>query len=207
MKARGIILMVLLMAVLSTSAQKPSAWKEGIYYDSNNQPKTGMISYAYSHKPVFRFKPADSSKEIRLKADDVKAFVVEKDSFIVMHNFKLDARETASSNIPIDFVQVIESGSLMLYKHYSSVYSGGDSYSTTHGAAVAIGGTNMIETYIIRKPLSGAYWTIYSEPKRFKEQLKEVFHSDEVMLFKISQDEVSYSELPELVRNYNQANK
>ncbi|MEQ9286695.1 MAG: hypothetical protein RIG77_07290 [Cyclobacteriaceae bacterium] len=204
MRIKGILMVVLCFGVYQMEAQKQSDWQEGSYVDRNNQVHTGFISYAYSQNPKFKFKSGESARERKVKATDIKGFVIQQDSFVVMNNIKIDARESAASgNIPVDFVQVVETGYLTLYRHYTSVYHGGDSYSTTHGSSIGAGSSNIIETYIIKKPESGALLTIYSEPKTYQKQLLEVFQNDPELLFKISQGEVKYSELPELVKSYN----
>ncbi len=197
------LLAVLLFALTSTYAQKPEAWKTGSYTDKANRTHQGWIWYGFSQSPKFKFKTTPEAKEVKIKATDVKGFVMEKDSFVVLNNFKIDARDAASSNVPVDFVQVVEPGFLTLYRHYSSVYSGGDSYSTTHGNPIGAGSSNPVETYIVKKPDSGALLTLYSEPKKMKQQLIEIFENDPVLLFNISQGELSYNDLPRLVKEYN----
>lgn len=206
MRIKGLLIVMLCcgFGAYKSLAQKQSDWQEGSYVDKNEQVHTGFISYAYSQNPKFKFKATEGAREKKVKATDILGFVIKQDSFVVMNNIKIDARESAASgNIPVDFVQVVETGYLTLYRHYTSVYHGGDSYSTTHGSSLGAGSSNIIETYIIKKPDSGALLTIYSEPKTYQKQLIEVFQNDPVLLFKISQGEMTYSDLPDLVRSYN----
>lgn len=193
------------LATLSIQAQSQNSWKPGKYFDQSGNTVEGLISYGYSQNPKFKFKANDAAKEVKIKASIVKGFVVEKDSFIVIHNFKIDGRTSVTSgSIPVDFVQVIESGELTLYKHYSSIYVGGDSYSKTHGSSSGAGSSNLIETFIIKQNDSGVLWTIYSEPKKLRAQLLDIFQHDPMLLFRVSQGDLNYSDIPELVKKYNE---
>ncbi|MEQ6119568.1 hypothetical protein [Reichenbachiella sp. MALMAid0571] len=205
MKINITLSIILYLISLSTRAQHHNSWKFGKYFDESGNSVEGLISYGYSQNPKFKFKENDSSKEMKIKASEVKGFVVEKDSFIVIHNFKIDSRTSVTSGIiPVDFVQVIESGDLTLYKHYSSVYVGGDSYSSIHGSSSGAGSSNLIETFIIRESNTGVLWTIYSEPKKLRAQLLDIFQHDPVLLFRVSQEDLNYSDLPDLVKKYNE---
>ena len=196
---------VLCVATLSIQAQHHNSWKTGKYFDHNGNSVEGLISYGYSQNLKFKFKANDSSKEMKIKASEVHGFVVEQDSFIVLNNFKIDSRTSVGNGIiPVDFVQVIESGDMTLYKHYSSVYVGGDSFSQSHGSSSGAGSSNLIETFIIRESNSGVLWTIYSEPKKLRTQLLDIFQHDPVLLFRVCQDDLNYSDLPDMVKKYNE---
>ena len=205
MKINIALSIILCLAAWSVQGQNQSSWKAGKYFDQSGKAVEGLISYGYSQNKKFKFKANDAAKEMKIKASEVKGFVVEKDSFIVIHNFKIDSRTSVTSGIiPVDFVQVIESGDLTLYKHYSSVYVGGDSFSSTHGSSSGAGSSNLIETYIIKQSDSGVLWTIYSEPKKLRAQLLDIFQHDPMLLFRVSQESLNYSDLPDMVKKYNE---
>ena len=195
----------LVIAVLVTQVvfgQKDELWKEGVYYDKEGNSTEGLIYYVVAQKPLFKFRKDANSKEVKIKASDVIGFQIGRTKYKTINNFEKDSKEIDHVTIPFDFVEVIEAGDLNLYKHAGKVYHG-RSHSETRGGSLGAGSTNVVETYLIREKKTGAIRTIYSRPEIMKEQLLQIFQYDEVLLFRISQGEIQYSDIPELVRNHN----
>ncbi|MCD8739906.1 hypothetical protein LT679_04780 [Mucilaginibacter roseus] len=84
---------------LSASAQ----WKKGCYYDLNNTQHTGLIK---ADEKYILYKPSKKADESKLTAEDIKAYVTEKDSFRVSHAPVIGE--------PV-FVQVLTSGPTKIY--------------------------------------------------------------------------------------------
>lgn len=100
----------------------------GHYYTKDGQKVEGLIKFVRASFSVFgsrpssiKFKSDSRSKSTSFTPDDILSFVVEKDSFTIIQDFKINS---ISGEYAKDFVQVIEVGQINLYLHKSASYDG-----------------------------------------------------------------------------------
>ncbi len=122
MSSKGFILCFLLLSLIGVVSQSQS-FEPGYYYTPSGEKVSGLIKYARSsytaHNATpgsLRFKSTERSKIQKIEVDDAKAFVLGKDSFATVRNFRI-------SNFDVwfkkDFALVLESGPLTLFLHKS----------------------------------------------------------------------------------------
>lgn len=172
---------------------KAEKFKNGYYYDLENNKIEGLIYFEFNFKKSFQFRKSAESKSEKISATECKAFVLEKDTFAVIKNFSFEGSAGGLNASTIGFVQVIEVGKINLYKHFSTQGSGNFSDLTA---------TSLIN-YIIKKTDEPDFITIRKRSeKKFKEQIAEVF-KDSALTDKVNQDIYTWDNMPELVREYN----
>lgn len=97
-------------------------YKEGYYYTKSGKKVKGLLRHVYGSYSIFgpqqnfiRFKFAPGALPEKLGVEDIKAFVIESDSFAIAHKISLSSLNYYES----DFVQVVEKGAINLFAHYS----------------------------------------------------------------------------------------
>lgn len=96
-----------------------------------------------------------------------------------------------------DFAEVVLSGKIILYKHYSSQGSG----SLNYGAPV-----NSLVTYLLRKKGSNEIVTVRKKKKRFIKALSALFEDNKQINEDILNGKYSKENIEELVSRYNSIN-
>src|SRR4051812_12239671 len=89
--------LIILMLLFSFEEAWADSFKEGCYYDKEGKKIEGLIKFnratfsAFGSKPGnIKFKPKEKSKDVKLTAEDILAFVIGEDSFAVVYNFKIN---------------------------------------------------------------------------------------------------------------------
>lgn len=145
-------------------------YKTGYYFDYSGQKHEGLLQHKFS--PALRnrtdnyieYKADSSSKKKKLDIDDIYSFVIGQDSFCIATNFSIHGL----SFYERDFVQVLASGKVNLYKHYTTV-------SADSGPMVGFG------PVAISMAITSTYTTLFLNHKdqtvklRNDKDLKETF--------------------------------
>jgi hypothetical protein len=127
MKKRFLLLFSLLLAAISSEAQK---WQPGYFYDVKGSKVTGLIRlYPSGRGPVkdeafVEYREDAKASTIKLSASDLRSFTVARDSFVVAAN-------GGWSPFELDFVRVALNTPLRLYQ--AQGYGGGG------GSGIGIG--------------------------------------------------------------------
>ncbi|MDB5010948.1 MAG: hypothetical protein JWQ06_1737 [Mucilaginibacter sp.] len=127
MKKRFLLLFSLLLAAISSEAQK---WQPGYFYDVKGSKVTGLIRlYPSGRGPVkdeafVEYREDAKASAIKLSASDLRSFTVARDSFVVAAN-------GGWSPFELDFVRVALNTPLRLYQ--AQGYGGGG------GSGIGIG--------------------------------------------------------------------
>jgi len=105
---------------------------KGYYYGKDMKKVEGLIKFnratfsAFGSKPAsIRFKINSDSKAIKLTIDEIASFVIGRDSFAIVGDFKINSISGVYNK---DFAQVLDTGAIKLYLHYSSSSDGKASY-------------------------------------------------------------------------------
>jgi hypothetical protein len=118
------------LIVLTTCVQPVFAadFLQGHYYRTDGKRVDGLIRHVTGNFSVFgsksghiRFKTDDKAKAVKLGVDDITSFVIGKDSFTLIYNFKINS---ISGNFEKDFVQVAVIGKMNVYIHKCSSSDG-----------------------------------------------------------------------------------
>ena len=193
---RLFFLLLLINAQLVAFGQKNEKYKKGYYYDLNNNKIEGLIEYKYSHKKNFHFKKDNNSKKIKVHATLCKGFVMEADSFTVIRNFNFEGANGVLHPNSIDFVLVIATGKVNLYKHFSLQGDGNPTFP----------GTISLENYIISKEGQPNFITIRKRnSKKFKSQIAEIIDNQRIV-DKVNRGDYTWNNMPNLVNEYNSDN-
>src|SRR5437879_4286581 len=105
------------LLLLSTSAY--SQFKEGHYYTKDGKRIDGLLDFRFGGNLFtnksdgdcsLAFKADKKSKKQRFTTNDICCFVIEKDSFAIIRNFRLNG----FVSYPQDFAKVIEHGKINL---------------------------------------------------------------------------------------------
>lgn len=188
-----ITLFFLLVNSNSSYAQFES-WEKGHYYTWNDEKVVGDLKHTYyghiGSEPdnELRFRTGKKAKRITLTTKEVKSFVLQKDSvtldsFIVLKNFSTSFWNPFKE----DFVQVVASGTLNLYKHYSSISDGKSS--------------SKIDTWIVQK---GDLLIPINNQSEFRERMPKLVSDDAELVEKIKNKKFKSSDMEEVLKLYNQ---
>ncbi|MGF1636393.1 MAG: hypothetical protein ACFCUU_04920 [Cyclobacteriaceae bacterium] len=184
----------LILILSSFTFFKPNgSFKEGYYFKKDGTKVVGLIKFHYGGS-VFTsksdgdcsisFKTDNKAKKVKLTTNDICCFVVEKDSFAIIRNFRLNALVT----YPQDFAKVIESGRINLYLYYSSVQQGG------------YGGSVTATDWVIEKNGIADKLT----KKKFKELIPSYLSDYPELLDKIEDNQLGYKDTEMIVKMYNE---
>jgi hypothetical protein len=125
---------LLLLTILTFQFQTLLAapFIKGYYYNNDGIKIEGLIKFSRATFSVFGSKPSSikfknnsESKTIKLTAENISSFVMDKDSFAVVHNIKINS---IAGEYTKDFAQVIETGVINLFLHKSASSDGKSSY-------------------------------------------------------------------------------
>jgi len=102
-------------------------FKSGYYFTKDGRKINGLLKFQYNKGGLLTnksdgdctltFKKEKGDKKIVFKADDICCFVIEKDSFAIIRNFRLNS----FAYYPQDFAKVLVAGRINLYSYYSTV--------------------------------------------------------------------------------------
>ena len=187
---RIFLLLFLLLTICFQAQSKP--FSKGYYYTQDGEKVEGYIKFKRASFGVFgsrpsliKFKSAKKSKAVKLRANQIKAFVVESDSFCVVQNIKINAIQGEYEQ---DFAKVLVAGPMNLYLHYSSSSDGQRSYSNARFVLSADGSADYF-----------GLWNI----KRQREDLAPLFDKMPTLAQQIFDKEYDYVDMPKIVKIYN----
>ncbi len=168
-------------------------FKQGYYFKSDGTRVPGLIRFNYGGH-VFTdksdgdcsitFKAKKRDKKVNLTTRDICCFVIEKDSFAIIKNFRLNAL----SSYPQDFAKVLETGKINLYLYYSKVQSGGK-------YPVLL----TVTDWVIEKNGKADKLT----KKKFKELIPMYLQDHPELLNRIKNDELGHDDTEMIVKAYN----
>jgi hypothetical protein len=188
---RILLLLFLLLSVFLFEAQSKS-YSKGYYYTQDGEKVEGYIKFKRASFGVFgsrpsliKFKSAKKSKAVKLRANQIKAFVVESDSFCVVQNIKINVIQGEYEQ---DFAKVLISGPMNLYLHYSSSSDGQRSYAN--------------DRFVLSVDGSGKYFGLWNI-KRQREDLAPLFDEMPTLAQQILDKEYDYVDLPKIVKHFN----
>ncbi len=183
-------ILVLVLFVFACNAAFSQKFKEGHYYTHDGQRVDGLIRHHYqarfSAKPDNHivFKENADAKQKKLTTKDVRAFVINNDSFIIVKDFVINGFAYYEE----DFVKVVKTGKINLYLHHSTSPNQGGGY-----------GTSPANTYMIEK--NGALQRL--NYKDFKDNFERLFGDNEPFLQKLKSKDLTYKDIEQIVEEYN----
>ncbi|MFM7858162.1 MAG: hypothetical protein ACKO96_41145 [Flammeovirgaceae bacterium] len=188
-------LLSILVLLTTLQFKATGQFKDGHYYKKDGTKISGLIKFKYGGN-VFTnksdgdcsisFKTDKRGKKINLTTNDICCFVIEKDSFAIIKNFRLNAFVT----YPQDFAQVLEIGKINLYLYYSTVQSGSGQYG---------GIVSTVTDWVIEKDGKADKLT----KKKFKELVPLYLVDYPELLDKINNDQLKYDDSEKIIKMYN----
>ena len=128
-------LAILILSVIQVTNLFSEEFSKGKYYTINGEKIEGLILYQKSklsaiyYKPcVLKFKKEKDSKPIKLENSNINSFVIYKDSFVIVQNFKMIYHFGMGvfwGTCHQDFAKVVELGKINLYELPCEVFLGG----------------------------------------------------------------------------------
>ena len=159
----------------------------GFYYDLKNNKIAGLIEYSRSNS-YFRFKVDKNSNDRNFEPNECLSFVVGKDSFAVIENFKVK-RDLTSGLKPVerDFVEVIDKvDNLVFYKH---------------SRIIGFRKDDPIVTYLVKADSSKNYITFPDGEDKFKTTCLSIFGEFASLQTKVSAGEYTTDEdIPVMIK-------
>lgn len=190
---KQLLTILILLTLLQFNAA--GQFKSGHYYKKDGTKISGLIKFNYGGN-VFTdksdgdcsisFKSDKKGKKAKLTTNDICCFVIEKDSFAIIKNFRLNALVT----YPQDFAKVLESGKINLYLYYSTVQSGGGQYG---------GVVSTVTDWVVEKDGKADKLT----KKKFKELIPTYLNDYPELLDKIKNDQLNYEDSEKIIKMYN----
>jgi hypothetical protein len=128
------IFTILTLLILQFQTLSAAPFLRGYHFTTDGKKIDGLIMFnratfsLFGSKPSnIKFKTSSDSKAIKLTAENISSFVIEKDSFATVQNIKINS---ISGEYKRDFAQVVQVGLMCLYVHKSSSSDG--HYGYTH---------------------------------------------------------------------------
>ena len=184
------IFILLSILTLQPKSSLAEPFLKGHYYTNDGKRVEGLIKFgratfsAFGSKPSnIKFKANSSSSTVKLTAEDISAFVIEKDSFAIVQNIKINSIHGEYAR---DFAQVIEVGRINLFVHKSSSSDGKFSYDH--------------DKFVISKD-NKVFLGIWNINKQ-REEISEYFSERPDLLAKIL-DKKDETPIPMLVKEFN----
>lgn len=187
MKKLGLLLILIIFIHVPSIGQ----FKVGYYYKKDGTKVAGMLRFNYGGNALTEKSDGDCSvsyktdkggKKVKLTTNDICCFVIEKDSFAIIKNFRLNA----FVSYPQDFAKVIASGKINLYLYYSTVQQG---YAVS-----------TVTDWVIEKDGKADKLT----RKRFRELLPTYLNDYPKLLNQIENDQLNYNDAEKIIKMYNE---
>jgi hypothetical protein len=131
-----------------------------------------------------KVKPENETKAIEITADELRAFVMGIDSFVVMKNIPVSERD----HIKRDFVKVEATGRLTLFLHCSRVPNG------RYGSKIK-------KVYILLPEGTTNLTAIYNRYQ--KDQFLQMISNDLALTEEVKDDWQWMNHLPQIIKKYN----
>ena len=185
-------------------SQSIDKWKEGRYYDLKGVRHEGLIYYDY-HSFAIKFRKTPESQNTRLKPWKVRGFVMERDTFSILEDFFYEGPNGGRNHEIMDFVEVLDTGFVKLYKHYANIKSTSGPLGVA-GIPFAINfmySWDLVNYLLLRKGATSPVLVWKRNPKKFKEQMLSYFKNYPEFVFKIEADQYSWESIPLLIKEFN----
>lgn len=150
-------------------------YKQGHYYDNNREKHIGYINFDW--EDFIKFRSAKNGKASKFYSEDIMAFVIGEDSFLVARGIRFNY----SLKKPIEFVQVLVSGAVDVVKHVKTRNSNTGSVS---GSPIGISYSYDKTTYFARRDRelfqrikNDAEWELFKQMVDDNDKLYEYFES------------------------------
>ena len=179
------LLSLFLFIVVASSASNID-YKKGYYLEYNGNKVEGYIYYWSGS--LIKFKPSMDSKPIKLTPLQVKSFHIGNTDCVVIFNFKAKPEAVIAGNkYKYGFAEVIEKGKINLYK-FRIYVNNGMQY-----------GRN--DYYLIES--ESQITQAYRTGSRFRKQIIKFVSDNELLRKKILIEKLKYTDLEEIVEEYN----
>lgn len=188
----------------SSFSQSIVKWKEGRYYDLKGDKHEGLIYYDY-HSFTIKFRKTPDSRNTRLRPWKIRGFVLEKDSFSILENFYYEGPNGGRYKEIMDFVEVLDTGFVKLYKHYANIQSNSGAMSVAGiPVAVSVNFSFDLENYLLLSEGATSPTLVWKRnTKKFKEQMINYFRKYPEFVSKIAADNYSWESIPLLIKEFN----
>ncbi len=190
--AAAVIAILMLLCTQFASGQSFKKFREGRYYEKNGAAVSGFVYYDYSYKKRIKFRKTKEAKKRRIKAKKLAGFTVDWDtlgidSFIVLKRFKAEgANGWVLWPVRNDFVQVVATGKVTVYKHYS-----------VHGIA------STVSYYITKKGPEEAV-IIRSGKRKFRKKMSAFLGDNPQVKKGILEGKYTFENLRDVIVKYNE---
>lgn len=190
-----LITVSILTVTLTAKAQIFNDWKPGCYYDTSGTKHAGFIAkpanekyllYSIGHSIKYR-KTMDASNE-SVEADDIKALVVEKDSFVVSHEDNLHKTP---------FLKVLLDKPTKLYGIAQKKYIG-NKFSLINYAS---NGAMSYENNIYYLGTDPDHLTKMKRSE-FKKVMSEMLNDNQALVAEIKEGNFRYRDMEDLIESY-----
>ncbi len=201
---RGFLFIAILLNCLNLSGQN---FQPGRYYTQKNERINGLLSHrVYKSKKdepsnLILFKKDKDSKEVEITIHQAKAFVVDEDSFAIVHGFFSNGYHYNQGRyFTEDFAKVTKKGRINLYIHYCDVTAVSSGVGTGFVPYV-IPHEKTVKTYLIGK--AGGYTISAINQNNFKDRMESLLFDDAEMLEKLKMRKYKFKDLEKLIDDYN----
>ena len=166
-------------------------FKDGYYYKKDGTKVNGLLRFNYGGNAftdksdgdcTVTYKSDKQGKKTKLTTNDICCFVIEKDSFAIIKNFKLNLL----ASYPQDFAKVIGAGKINLYMYYSTRQGPYGIYTT-------------ITEWVIEKDGKVDKLT----KKKFKELMPTYLSDYPGLLNTITNNKLDYHDSENIIKLYN----
>jgi len=189
---KNLALLSLVLTFTSVAlAQQSESFGPGHYYTKDGVKRSGLLRFNYGGNLFtdksdgdcsLTFKTDKKAKKEKFTTNDICCFVIKKDSFAIIKNFKLNA----FAKYPQDFAKVIEMGKISLYMYYATVNQGQFGVVTVTDWVIEKDGTT---TKLTRK--------------QFRELMPDYLQDYPELLAKFQSKELKYDDAPHIIKEYN----
>lgn len=184
---------IIIFLIFSKLASAQTEFADGYYFDSNGQKKSCTLKLNRAGFSAFNETPTsitiinEEGKKEKKTLDEIKGFVIQKDSFSIIKKFKIN---WVRGEYERDFAQVIENGKINLYKHFSTSYDGQTRY--------------WYERYVLNINGTDEYFGIYDRVEH-KPYLINILTANETLKSELlNLDKKEWiEEIPRIIREYN----
>ncbi len=195
-KKTGILICILSISFF-VSAQKRGqdesshmGYMQGFYYDNSQTCIDGLIRFEFDQDNFIFFKSAYGARGQKVKAKEIKGFVILGDSFAVIKRFEIDSIFSKAKPLTYKegFAQVLEIGEINLFKHQAVI------------------NFSIVNTFLFSRA-SDANNRLFTIHKRdanlFAAEVSEYLKDDHELSKAIRNKELQFSQLRQIVRRYN----
>jgi hypothetical protein len=189
---------------LSAGAQPKSSYRQGYYYNTSGQKKSGLISFEASENCI-HFKPDKDSRSEKIKIDSIKSLVManlKPDSLTVLTEDNKEGKKYFARLL------LASSASNLYYKYYET---GGSSFANV-SYIPSPNSTTSTQTRVSysNSPGYSGVSIMYQDgnttheltKKNYVEVLTKVFADDPELLKEIQSTDAKFKNVHDMLNNY-----